>query len=139
MWNAQHPEISLSHGVSDILLWWPESINSSLFFFFFRKKFYSTYEVNHVSIIIFFLVAKSGNLFAFAHAQLCLTLCDPMKYSQAGSSIHGIFQARILEWVAILFWGCSQTRDQTYPVSPVSPVLQEDSSPAEPLGKPNKQ
>ena len=33
--------------------------------------------------------------------QLCLTLCDPMDCSQPGSTIHGIFQARILEWVAI--------------------------------------
>ena len=32
--------------------------------------------------------------------QLCLTLCDPMDCSPAGSSIHGIFQARVLEWVA---------------------------------------
>ena len=35
--------------------------------------------------------------------QLCTTLCDPMDYSLPGSSIHGIFQARILEWVAISF------------------------------------
>ena len=33
----------------------------------------------------------------------CLTLCDPMDYSPSGSSAHGILQARILEWVAILF------------------------------------
>ena len=33
--------------------------------------------------------------------QLCLTLCDPMDCSQSGSSVHGILQARILEWVAI--------------------------------------
>ena len=33
--------------------------------------------------------------------QLCLTLCDPMDGSLPGSSVHGIFQARILEWVAI--------------------------------------
>ena len=34
-------------------------------------------------------------------AQLCPTLCDPMDSSQPGFSIHGIFQTRILEWVAI--------------------------------------
>ena len=33
--------------------------------------------------------------------QSCLTLCDPMDYSPAGSSVHGILQARILEWVAM--------------------------------------
>ena len=36
-------------------------------------------------------------------AQSCLTLCDPMDYSPPGSSVHGILQARILEWIAIPF------------------------------------
>ena len=31
----------------------------------------------------------------------CLTLCDPIDHSSPGSSVHGIFQARILEWVAM--------------------------------------
>ena len=35
--------------------------------------------------------------------QLCLTLCDPMDHSWPDSSIHGILQARILEWVALSF------------------------------------
>ena len=34
-------------------------------------------------------------------AQLCLTLCHPMDRSLPGSSVHGIFQARVQEWVAI--------------------------------------
>ena len=42
-------------------------------------------------------------------AQLCLTLSDPMDYSLPGSSIHGIFQARVVEWVAVAFSGnCPQ-------------------------------
>ena len=36
-------------------------------------------------------------------AQSCLTLSDPMDCSLPGSSIHGIFQARVLEWSAIAF------------------------------------
>ena len=36
-------------------------------------------------------------------AQPCLTICDPMDCSLPGSSVHGIFQARLLEWVAIAF------------------------------------
>ena len=36
-------------------------------------------------------------------AQSCLTLSDPMDCSLAGSSVHGIFQARVLEWGAIAF------------------------------------
>ena len=35
--------------------------------------------------------------------QLCPTLCDPMDCSPPGSSVHGIFQARVLEWGAIDF------------------------------------
>ena len=47
-------------------------------------------------------------------AQLYLTLCDPMDSSLPGSAIHGIFQARILEWAAISFSrGSSQPRDRT--------------------------
>ena len=38
-------------------------------------------------------------------AQLCLTLSNPMDCSLPGSSIHGIFQARVLEWGAIAFSG----------------------------------
>ena len=53
------------------------------------------------SYIILTLVTKS-----------CLTLCDPMDCSQPGSSVHGISQARILEWVAISFSrGSSQPRN----------------------------
>ena len=37
--------------------------------------------------------------------QLCPTLCNPMHYSLPGSSVHGILQARILEWVAVPFSG----------------------------------
>ena len=45
-------------------------------------------------------------------AQSCLTLCDPMDCSPPGSSVHGILQARILEWVAISFSrGSSQPTD----------------------------
>ena len=47
-------------------------------------------------------------------AQSCLTLCDPMDYSPLGSSVHGIFQARVLEGVAISFSrGSSRPRDWT--------------------------
>ena len=39
-------------------------------------------------------------------AQSCLTLSDPMNYSLPVSSVHGIFQARVLEWGAIAFSIC---------------------------------
>ena len=47
-------------------------------------------------------------------AQSCLALCDAIDCGPPGSSVHGISQARILEWVVIFFSrGSSQTRDQT--------------------------
>ena len=47
--------------------------------------------------------------------QSCLTLCNPVDCSLPGSSVHGIFQARILEWVAISFSrGSSWPRDWTW-------------------------
>ena len=56
-------------------------------------------------------------------AQSRLTPCNPMDCSPPGSSIHGIFQARILEWVATSFSrGSSQPRDQT-PVSHIASRL----------------
>ena len=46
---------------------------------------------------------------------LCPTLCTPMYSTLPGSSVHGILQARILEWVAIPSCrGCSRLRDRTH-------------------------
>ena len=48
-------------------------------------------------------------------AKSCPTLCDPIDCSPPVSSVHGIFQARILEWIAISFSReSSQPRDQTH-------------------------
>ena len=48
-------------------------------------------------------------------AQSCPTLCNPMDCSPPGASIHGIFQARVLEWIAISFSRMSsRPRDQTW-------------------------
>ena len=58
------------------------------------------------------------------HAQSCPTLCNGMDRSPPGSSVHGIFQARILEWVAIPF-----SRDLPNPRIEPSSALQADSSP----------
>ena len=66
--------------------------------------------------------------------QSSLTLCDPADYSPPGSSVHRILQARILDWVAILFSRrSSQPGDETG-----SPALQADSLLFEPPGKPKR-
>ena len=70
------------------------------------------------------------------HAQSCLTLCDPMDCSPPSFSVHGIFQARILEWVAISSSrGFSRLRDGTG-VSCISCSLAVDSLSLRYLGKP---
>ena len=69
------------------------------------------------------LVAQSGP-----------TLCHPVDYMgyTLGSSVHGISQARILEWVAI-----PSQRDLPFPeIEPRYSVLKADSLPSEPPGKP---
>ena len=63
------------------------------------------------------------------------TLCHPMDCSLPGSSVHGILQARILEWVAIPFSGDLPNLG----IEPRSPALQADSFLSEPPGKPPPQ
>ena len=77
------------------------------------------------------------------HAKLlqsCPALCDPVDCSPPGSSVHGILQARILEWVAIPFSrGIFLTQGLNLGLpycKPRSPTLQADSLLSEPSGKP---
>ena len=64
-------------------------------------------------------------------AQSCPTLCDPTDCSLPGSSIHGMFQAKVLEWTAI-----ASPQDLPNPgIKPRSPALQADALPSEPRGK----
>ena len=67
-------------------------------------------------------------------AQLCLTLCNSMDCSPPGSSVHGILQARILEWITIPF-----SRDLPNPgIKLESLALQADSLLSEPQRKPHE-
>ena len=52
-------------------------------------------------------------------AQLCPTLCDPMDCSPPGSSVHGVLQAKILEWVAI-----SSSRGSSWPRDQISYIAE---------------
>ena len=75
----------------------------------------------------------------YVHAkslQSCSTLCNPMDYSPPSSSVHGILQARILEWVALLSSrGSSQPRDE--PGSLISPALAGGFFTTQHRGSPN--
>ena len=60
------------------------------------KSFYN--QVIFQRIVFYFEAAAAAK-----SLQLCPTLCDPMGCSLPGSSVHGVFQARVLEWVVIAF------------------------------------
>ena len=60
-------------------------------------------EDNCFTMFCWFLPYSKVNLPRVLVAQLCLTLCDPMHCSPPGSSVRGILQTRILEWIAIPF------------------------------------
>ena len=82
------------------------------------EKNKSTSDKIHTSVYKFssisFICLCLSLYLLYIIAQSCLTLCDPMDCSLPSSSVHGIFQARILEWVAIYFSRrSSQTRDWT--------------------------
>ena len=71
------------------------------------------YQVYSALSVSYLLSSESGNCCLVAKS--CLTLCHPMDCSPPGYSIHGISQARILEWVAISFSkGSSWPRDWTF-------------------------
>ena len=67
------------------------------------------FAILFLPLLFFFLIIVKVCI-----AQSCLTLCSPMDCSPPGSSVHGISQARILEWIAIPFSRVSsQPRDWT--------------------------
>ena len=90
------------------------------------RKFHSK-----VSIKVYFIAGMWEEDRKKRFTQSCLTLCDPTDCSLPGSSVHGLLQARILEWVAIPFSrGSPQPRDQTWVSHTAGRLL------SEPPGKP---
>ena len=66
-------------------------------------------------VMIYFIWKTLCIMCACSVTQLCLTLCNPMDYSPLGASVHGIFQARIREWVAISYSrGSSSPRNRMH-------------------------
>ena len=62
-----------------------------------------TYMYVCVYIYVCIYIYIKCMLFCYLVVKSCLTLCNPMDYNLPGSSVHGISQARILEWVDIPF------------------------------------
>ena len=78
---------------------WPANVIQALFIYYLLVGL-SASSLESVKVLV---------------AQFCLTLYNPIDCSLPGSSIYGILQARILEWIAIPFSrGSSQPRDQTW-------------------------
>ena len=75
------------------------------------------YVISRDLVLVLVYAGREGKLrisVCFKVSESCLTLCDPRDCSPPGFSVHGILQARILEWVAIPFSrGSSQPRDWT--------------------------
>ena len=82
------PPAALVLGLTDDRLW-----------YFSSSKLCESipYDIYHFNLCMCVCIYLSR------HAQLSPTLCDPMACSPQGSSVHGIFQARILEWLAVSF------------------------------------
>ena len=92
-----------------------------------------TYTVYVCIYIVYFHIFAicSICIYCCLVAKSCLTLCDPMDCSLPGSSVHGIFQARILEWEVIPF-----SRGALPGIKPIPPALEMDSLPLSYQGNP---
>ena len=109
--HSQHPvvETCRSRAVCQVLIspWFPSHILGnkcprlkcllSLNFLVILQKYYSSFAEFILPLVDSFLCTRAKSL------QSCLTLCDPMDSSPPGSSVHGILEPRMLEWVAISF------------------------------------
>ena len=103
--------------------------------FFLREKNYFGHPQNsHSRVFCFLSFCFVLKVLKALFAELCPTLWNPVDCSPPGSSVHGILQARILEWVAISsLRGSSRPRDQTCNAG--CPTLQTDSFLFESPGK----
>ena len=105
--SLQHRNLPFLSFLIFFILFFILSLNN--FFSFFRD--FRMIQSHNSKILIIY----TTYMCVWLVTQSCLTLCDPMDYSLPGSSIHGILQARILEWVTISFSKeSSQPRDWTY-------------------------
>ena len=83
-------------------------------FHYYREVTYKEYGKARITLW-FWTGISITSMLCLAAQSSCLTLCDPMGCSLLGSSVHGILQVRILEWVAMpSSRGSSQPRDQNH-------------------------
>ena len=111
VWLCATPETATHQAVYDML-------KKYSFPFFKEPTTLFSLSKSLISVLLQLVIhCQCFNSLKVLITQMCPTLCDPMDCSPPGSSVHGTFQARILEWIAISFSrGSSQPKDWT-PVS----------------------
>ena len=115
--------MSVTGNLTIIILTFMDSHLKTPMYFFFKNFAFLEVSFSTVCIPRFLYSILSGDNIIICNtwrsevkfAQSCPTLWDYMDCSLPGSSVHGVLQARIMEWVAILFFkGSSQPRDRTW-------------------------
>ena len=119
-WQSEQPDCA--YGMLALPFWLLIWKQISAYFWSSIPTMFPQVKLSHLKNHIYFVTH------IYLVTQLCPTLCDFMHYSLPGLSVHGIFQARILKWVATAFFrGCCWPRDQTW-----FPALEAESLPSEP-------
>ena len=102
------PWIYYTLDYNSVLLYFVAQNSRKIVLVFFQKFWYFFPKTNHYFFKYFFSLFFHwrNNMLIESESEVtqsCLTLFDPMDCSLPGSSVHGIFQARVLEWVVIFF------------------------------------
>ena len=76
-----------------------------MYYFYFKVAFKSEVALKGSQCLVQIGCCLINNLSVLSHTKSCVTLCDPMDYMlpTLGPSVHVILQARILEWVKLVF------------------------------------
>ena len=119
-------------------VWKFPTVTTELIIFPFNSVsfWFTSLGLSGIYMLMIFISFKWLLIIHLLVAHSSLVVWDPMDCRPPDSSVHGIFQARILEWVAIFPSG-DLPSPGIKPSFPVSPALQADSLPTEPSGKPN--
>ena len=118
-------------------VWKFPTVTTELIIFPFNSVsfWFTSLGLSGIYMLMIFISFKRLLIIHLLVAHSSLVVWDPMDCRPPDSSVHGIFQARILEWVAIFPSG-DLPSPGIKPSFPVSPALQADSLPTEPSGKP---
>ena len=103
--------------------------------YFVDKSLYSQ-SYDFFSVVMYECESRTIKKVVKAKSFSCARLCDTMDYSLRGFSIHGIFQARVLEWVVVSFWAPKNWWFQTVVLKTESLLDSKEIKPVNPKGNP---